>query len=192
MQGDSEAILTGRGGDVIKGGRGGSISLYGYGGDGGNGIEATSGHVRYSNVLPKAGRPGYDPNGNAYWGTRVVIAGTATSKSPNRADPALERQGTAYAGGTLTVKLRSEPGAFSRLFVGHAPIVNANGNTVIERLVESATTISLGNVPANGVLSYQLALDPTWTPGTTVYLQAMSIFPGGKIRRTNSVPVVVR
>ena len=47
-------------------------------------------------------------------------------------------------------------------------------------------------MPSTGVLTTQFTIDPSFLPGETIFLQAMSIFPSGKIRRTNSVPVVVR
>jgi hypothetical protein len=41
------------------------------------------------------------------------------------------------------------------------------------------------------VINASFPLDPSWTQETVLYAQAMSIFPGGEIRRTNSVPFVV-
>jgi hypothetical protein len=189
---DGVAIVTGRGSDLIQGGKGGSVFLYGYGGDGGDGARVqANGKLRYSDVLLKAGKGGY-PWGYSDPGAALKVALGGSAKEPKRADPALERAGPPVAGGVLNLKLRSEPGCFSRLFVGTVPIVNPTPGVVIEKLVLPQTTYALGTVPATGILNYALPLDPAWTPGTVLHLQAMSIYPAGKIRRTNSVPVVVR
>jgi hypothetical protein len=116
---------------------------------------------------------------------------SANVVQPALPDPALERIAAAQAGGTASVKLRTQPGVFSRLFVGSVPVVQATPNVFVDSLVVKEATYALGFAPANGVVNASFPLDPTWTPGTVVYAQAMSIFPGGKIRRTNSVPFVV-
>jgi hypothetical protein len=119
----------------------------------------------------------------------VFSGGSAAQATPP--DPALERTAVPQAGGIGQIKLRTKPGVFSRLFVGNVPIIQPSANVFVDNLVIKEASYALGFAPANGVVNASFPLDPSWTPGTVVYAQAMSIFPGGEIRRTNSVPLVV-
>ena len=189
---DGVAIVTGRGSDLILGGTGGTIALYGYAGDGGDGIRVEAGaSARYSNVLLRGGNGAW-PHWTSSPGSPLSVAPGGFAKLPSRADPALERSSPPVAGGSVLLKLRGEPGSFSRLFIGMAPTVRATPGVLVEKLVVPQTTLALGFIPASGLLKYTLPLDATWTPGTVVHLQAMSVYPAGRIRRTNSVPLVVR
>lgn len=187
---DGDALITGRGSDLLKGGRGGSILLYGYAGDGGDGIHvSSSGSVRYSNVAVQGGGAG---GWTASWGQDVVVDPGGTVKQPKVADPVLERLGTPTAGGSFTLKLRSKPGNYSRLFWGFAPALNSSPGVLVDSLLMKEGTLPVGVIPPSGVLVIPITLDPALPQGTVLYYQAMSIFPSGKIRRTNSVPVVIR
>ena len=187
---DGDVLLTGRGAEVAKGGRGGSIIIYGYAGDGGAGarVKGTS-SLRHSNVRLVGGKRGgqYASNGSS-----LVAATTATVKQPKFPDPVLERVGDPLAGSTLALKIRSRPGSYARLFWGFSPTINPTPGVLVDGLVVKEATIPVGFVPANGILQTSFDLDPSLPTGTTLYFQAMAIYPGGKIRRTNSVPVVVR
>jgi hypothetical protein len=191
-----ELLLLGRGTDPIKGGPGGDLGglgVYGYGGDGGDGVFIRSGaSVRYSNVVAKGGPKGEEANASNSPGQPWVLLPGGSLVKPALPDPGLERIAAPTAGGTASVKLRTQPGVFSRLFVGSAPIIQATSGVFVDSLVVKEATYALGFAPTNGVVNASFPLDPTWTQGTVLYAQAMSIFPGGKIRRTNSVPFVVR
>ena len=189
-----DALVMGRGAELFKGGRGGwSISIYGYSGDGGDGarVSGAASRLRHSQVKFAHGGGG---GGNGVKGSKGQAIGQVGGKvaTPPTPDPTLERVTTPAAGGTVTFKLRSHPGAFSRLFVGSTPIVKPTPGVFVDKLVVPDTTYAVGQVSSTGISSYTIPLDPLWTVGATVHVQAMSIFPGGKIKRTNSVPVVVR
>lgn len=187
---DGDVLITGRGAELLAGGRGGSIVLYGYAGDGGDGIEvsATS-SLRYSEVNPRGGF------GGGYGGSKGAPISPqvgAVVKLPKQADPVLERLGDPAPGATITFKLRSKPGNYSRLFWGFAPTIKSSPGVLVDSLLVKQATIPIGVIPASGVLVIPYTVDPSFTSGTVLYFQAMSIFPSGKIRRTNSVPIVVR
>ena len=187
-----DLLLLGRGKDLIAGGQGGAISLYGYGGDGGDGVHIAAGSsARHSNVLVQGGKPGYDPNQYPNYGSPWIVAAGGSKDQATPPDPALERTAVVQAGGLGKIRLRTKPGVFSRLFVGNVPIIQPSANVFVDNLVVKEASYALGFAPANGVVNASFPLDPSWTPGTVVYAQAMSIFPGGEIRRTNSVPLVV-
>ena len=182
---DGDLLLLGRGQELIKGGKGGaSLSIYGYGGDGGAGISVKAGSsVRHSNVKLVGGKGGNAIGYIGYSGSegqpvQVFTGGSAAQATPP--DPALERTAVAQAGGIGQIKLRTKPGVFSRLFVGNVPIIQPSANVFVDNLVVKEASYALGFAPANGVVNASFPLDPSWTPGTVVYAQAMSIFPGGR------------
>jgi len=129
---------------------------------------------------------------NGGGGKALDPAPGAGVKQPNFDDPSLEHLGEPLPGAILTVKLRSKPGTYSRLFWGTTPTVQPSAGVLVDKLVVKEATIPIGIVPASGVLTTPFMIDPSLPPGSTIFLQAMSIFPSGKIRRTNSVPIVVR
>jgi hypothetical protein len=193
---DGDLLLLGRGQELVQGGKGGaSHSIYGYGGDGGNGLSVKAGcSARHSGVKLHGGKGGNAIGYIGYSGGKgkpvaVFSGGSAAQATPP--DPALERTAVPQAGGIGQIKLRTKPGVFSRLFVGNVPIIQPSANVFVDNLVIKEASYALGFAPANGVVNASFPLDPSWTPGTVVYAQAMSIFPGGEIRRTNSVPLVV-
>jgi len=74
---------------------------------------------------------------------------------------------------------------------GRAPIVVADGLALVERLAASARVVNLGVVPASGqvILNW---LVPALLSGTFLVAQGEVVRQGGEMRRTNSMPVVVR
>ena len=191
----SDVVVTGRAKDLIKGGNGGEITLYGYAGDGGNGLEVKSGGtVRRSRVIVKGGNGGigYASGNGGSPGVNIKTTSGGSVSTPPLADPFLERLGDAVAGGSVTLRLRTEAGAYSRLFWGFSPVLGNSPRGVVPALVAKEMTIPLGFALSPGKVNHTFPLGPAFPKGTVIYFQAMSIFPGGKIVRTNSVPVVVR
>jgi hypothetical protein len=67
----------------------------------------------------------------------------------------------------------------------------------IELLLQPRVTIDLGVLPAKGHVDYVLPLGPDWPVelyggGGLILTQAVCSYPGGGLRRTNSVPLVLR
>ena len=111
-------------------------------------------------------------------------------------DPVLERldEPVVAAGSTVRLRLTAQPGSFARLFLGPQAQVLPKPGSYLELLLVKQSVVSLGVVPASGVVSYHLDLSPAagYAPGTTLFAQAVSVYPGGEHRPTNSVPMVLR
>jgi hypothetical protein len=115
-------------------------------------------------------------------------------------DPRLERLSTpvsGFFGAPVTLRVHGEPGAFTRLFLGTEPLLVANPNIEVEALVKKRVTIDLGFMPGKGFVDYALPLGPDWPKsfyggGRLILGQASCIYPGGELRRTNSLPLVLR
>jgi hypothetical protein len=52
--------------------------------------------------------------------------------------------------------------------------------------------VTLGTLPAGGTAGFDWHVPASWSPGTKLFAQAELTLPGGEIRRTNSVPFIVR
>lgn len=187
----SVVIVTG---GSYTGGNGGSAShSCAIGGDA---IEGT-GQLRRSGVAWTRGAGGF-----SYWspncgpGTAVAISNTIAAPT----DPTLERMGIpvrGFFGGPLTLRVHGDPGAKTRLFLGREPQVVTGRNIEIELLLERVVTIDLGNMPNKGYVDYVLQLGPKLPhtylfTGRQIIAQASCVYPGGDLRRTNSVPLVLR
>lgn len=187
---DGTVIATGRGAEVIHGGRGHGIQLYGYAGYGGHGVRVSpTSSFRHSNVQLAGGGAG---GWNASGGFPLIVQPGGTAKQPKNADPVLERVEAPTAGQTFDLKLRGKPGTYARMFWGFTPQVKPAVNVVVENLVVKEVTLPVGYLPSSGVMTIPFTPPPDLTLGSTIFLQAMVIYPSGAIRRTNSVPVVVR
>ena len=102
------------------------------------------------------------------------------------------------AGGIRSRRLPFDatPGVATRRAMKYTGTTVSAPNILVDRLLVKSGTIPLGFVPqgnANaGVVDTAFSLGASFPTGTVLYFQAMSIFPGGEIRRTISIPVVVR
>jgi hypothetical protein len=107
-------------------------------------------------------------------------------------DPTLSTTGPETVGSTLHFGLRAPPGSHASLAIGRTAIVVPDPNTRIERLTPDTHVIDLGVVPADGRVRYDWAIDTTFTPGTLFVGQATVVLNPSDVRRTNSVPIIVR
>jgi hypothetical protein len=123
--------------------------------------------------------------------TITVAAGTATQAVPS--DPTLSLSGTATAGGSVTLRLFSEPGSIARLIVGATPIVLPTPGVQIEQLETRDRSIFLGVVPASGYIDRVIQIPSNYPVGALMFAQGRLVLPvQGEVRRTNSVPMIVR
>lgn len=201
-----DAFVVYPGGDLIVAGRQINLIAYGYGGSGG--------------LLGYFGYDGDDFT--VWAGATARVSGVSRCCSlanitfPTPEDPTLERIGTPVGpfgpgtGGTqgnptaagssassVTLRVHGNPGSFTRLFLGNRPQVKSNANIAVELLLVRMFTIDLGFMPASGSIDYELRLGPEWQKpfgpvAGMLFAQAACIYPGGEIRRTNSVPMVLR
>jgi hypothetical protein len=119
------------------------------------------------------------------------IEGTQGTTQVDPPDPALSAVGTFSPHTTSTLTLHGLAGAHASLRVGRRVTVVADPSTQIETLVDGARMFDLGVIPASGTIDFPV-YDPSWPPGTFLAAQATVTLPGGRIRRTNSVPMVFR
>ena len=196
MQAGADVILCGRTTDMVNGGSGGA-NLY------------------YLNDCSFDGWPGYSVmlgggatlrrsgitigNYSYYYGIHCVYfsgPGIAqlggTEVLPALADPTLNISGNPVPGGTLVVTLDAPAGSTALLGAGRKAVVVQDPNTVIEVLTPVTRTVSLGVIPASGTTTINLQVPSVLAPGTKIFLQAEVSVAPGDLRRTNSVPVIVR
>jgi hypothetical protein len=109
-------------------------------------------------------------------------------------DPTLAFTGVPTAGQTVTFTLFGDPLADSAiLYFGRQAIVVPDPNTEIELLTPKARIVHLGAIPASGHVSFTWPIAPSLAPGVFLVAQGETTnLVSGAMRRTNSVPIVVR
>jgi hypothetical protein len=190
--GSSEVIVTGGSYTGADGGAASAFPGYQFCGHGGDGI-AGAGQLRRSGAQFTRGAKG---GGACSDGVAIGMANSVALPP----DPTLERSGipvSGFFGAPVTLRVHGDPGAFTRLFLGTAPQVNNQPNVELELLLERRVTLDLGLMPQKGYIDYSLPLGPDWPEslyggGRLILAQAACIYPGGELRRTNSVPLVLR
>jgi hypothetical protein len=116
--------------------------------------------------------------------------GTVTAAVPD--DPTLDLVGTTAAGNSVQFVVRAPVGSVATLFIGRNLVVIADGLATIEQLGTHARAAHLGVVSGAGQATVSWNIPAALSTGTLVVAQAELVLPGGELRRTNSVPIVVR
>lgn len=106
-------------------------------------------------------------------------------------DPSLDLTGAPIPGTTMQFVVQAPPGSAARLVLGRAPVVADDGLALVERLVAPTRIVGLGTVPALGQVIVSWTVPPV-ARGTFLVVQAEAVLVNGELRRTNSIPVVVR
>jgi len=106
--------------------------------------------------------------------------------------PALAISGTPNAGSVVTLSVHGIAGATADLWVGRKLELGEATGGEIEILTQHARVVHLGVLPASGDKQIALVLDASWLPGTLLVAQVDTTVAPGDIRRTNSIPLVVR
>jgi hypothetical protein len=109
----------------------------------------------------------------------------------NPDDPALDVAGSLVAGTTITFTVHAQPGSHAVLRMGRGLALAPTPGIDIEQLVQANRNFDLGIVPASGQVTKVIPLPATVTPGLLFAAQAEVTGTNG-LRRTNSVPVIVR
>lgn len=187
-------LIAGVSTDQFVGGKGG-VDLYQGGqgpwcGDGGDGISGApaggQSSVWWSSVTPVAGAAG----SNGVCGPGVSVTVGAIAVSP--ADPTLDLLGTATPGQSVTFRVRGQPGAPAKLYLGRKPVLVADGLAQVEKLTQHLRTVDLGTLPASGEADYSLTI-PNLAPGFTICAQAeVFVQPANQLRRSNSAVAIIR
>ncbi len=124
-------------------------------------------------------------------GTTVVTSG-ATLSTPSIPDPTLRTLGPVLPGEVLTFRANAAPGSTVDLLLGRFPTVVDLGGPEEDLLVIEMRRFSLGAVGAGGVIGFNFTVPAFLGDGFTFFAQAEVTLPGGEVRHTNSVPVVLR
>ncbi len=182
VEAPAEVVVAGIATDTVRGGDRGID----YGsppfddGAAGPGVLVTGGRLRYSGVSLAGGSGGAPP--------LVVTGGTATT--PAVPDPTLAVSGQASMGGVVTLTLSGTPGAFATLAVGRESDVLETPHELIELLLERSGGLGVGPLDATGMAARSYAVNAL-SP-VVAWIQGELFAPGGRLRRTNSIPLVVR
>jgi hypothetical protein len=191
----SEAIVCGRALDRMDGGEGGVNFYYlndcSYDGFPGYAVGLVSGTLRHSGVTIGDFLYYYGIHCVPITGYGVQNLG-GTEIVPALPDPTLSVSGGQAAGSMLSYSLDAPAGSTALLYLGRKPTVLPDPNTEIEVLTLATCVVNLGQVPAGGTVTYNWRIPSVLTPGVTFYAQAEVSVAPGDLRRTNSIPVIVR
>jgi hypothetical protein len=117
---------------------------------------------------------------------------SGTDVQPPLPDPSLTVSGNPAPGSPVQFTLDGPPGATAVLSFGRNPVVQSDPNTVIEVLVPPLRNVNLGTIPASGSVSFTWPIASVLQPGSRLLAQGRVALSGGEVRRTNSVPVILR
>jgi hypothetical protein len=190
----AEVILVGDGSNVSRGGVGGINCKYSpfdctYDGDSGAGV-TLNGQLWYSGMMLEGGTSYVGTNCNQVQEPGVLIlAGTATALAVE--DPALTLTGTPAAGNQVQFVVHGPEDADVLLYLGRKPVLVTDPTVRIELLTPMNVNWPLGTIDASGAVTRDYKIRPL-NPGYTFYAQAELTYPSGEVRRTNSLPIVVR
>ncbi len=171
----ASALVTGIAANQLAGGIGGSAPYYGQASPG-YGIQLWYGSARVSGVTCST--------------TSAYLPGSLVLPAPP--DPTLRLLEVPAPGVNLTFRLNAPPGSTAEMRIGAVPVVVPTAGVAEDVLVARAKSFPLGVVPANGIVGFNFAIPAAWPVGTTVFAQAVTTLPGGEVRRTHSIPLVVR
>ena len=184
-----ELFLMGLPADLIKGGMTGVAEICLCDGFGGTGLSAGLGSFsRFSGLTIEGG----DALSDCLSHAGVPIAGPGAVAFASPPDPVLDFLGDPAPGAVIRWTIYGEVGAQAILYLGRFPVVTPTGGSVIEILTTTERSFDLGPIPAQGFVSQTIVVPPHLTQGFTFYSQAEVIVGGTTIKRTNSIPVVVR
>jgi hypothetical protein len=185
-------ILTGGGASVLSGGLQGGDSPPGGdchdNGQSGAAVNCSQGHLFHSGAELQCSE--------GFFGHTCIeescdrILGTGTLVSPD--DPTLELVGDPIAGQSLVFLLRAPVGSSAILYFGRDAIVVPTPNTAVEQLTEMARIVNLGTIPASGQAMFTFPISASLEAGTFFVAQSEVTLSPSDIRRTNSIPIVVR
>ena len=198
LEHNDTCIFAGGGLAQIRGGDGGfgpdgvgpMIPCY-YNGPGGGGVAGLTGSdFTWSGGIVQGGNSWQHGTCAPLPQPGIVSAGTVTAAVPD--DPTLDLVGTPAAGSNVQFVVRAPVGSITTLYVGRNAVVIADGLATIEQLATHARAAHLGVVSGSGQVTVSWNVPANLSTGTFLIAQAELVLPGGELRRTNSVPIVVR
>jgi hypothetical protein len=118
------------------------------------------------------------------------LGGTIETPTPD--DPSMRILETPVSGGNLTFRVNAPVGSSVKLDLGRHAIIQDVPGLEEDVLVHTNRVFNLGVVPASGSVSYNFPLSASWPKGFTIFFQAVVTLPDMTVRRTHSIPVVLR
>jgi hypothetical protein len=162
-------------------------------GYGGVGVFAPSGEVTHSRVRMQGGsfQASVSMSAECYMGTAAAFYGPGiTHTAPQHSTLALT--GTPVTGQAVLLTLNGAPGSRASMWIGRQWILQTDPGVDIELAVDRLKVIELGQIPSSGSISFPLEISGAYPPGTLLGVQGECRFELGPVRRTNSIPIVVR
>jgi hypothetical protein len=193
IHGASTLIITGGGATTIAGGGSGGDAQQNdciNDGDPGVAIHNAGGLASYSAAVIACLYGWSGMHCIPYQDCTNNVIGPLTLVTPD--DPTLDVSGNPAAGQTVQFTLRAPPGSSAILYFGRTAIVVPTPNVVIEQLTPKSRIIDLGVVPASGIVAQSWPIASVLPPGTMLIAQAEITINPSDVRRTNSVPVILR
>ena len=192
----AEAILCGTPGDGFMGGEQGWNSSYSsdcsFDGDSGYSIT-----LRAGSTLRRSAVTVWDTGYlSGHSCIQIQLPGIqnlgGVETLPPLIDPSLRVSGTPLPGSSVQFTLNGPVGAGVVLSFGRNAVVQPDPNTLIEVLTPPSRNVNLGTIPASGSVSFTWPIASVLLPGTRLFAQGRVTLSSGEVRRTNSVPVILR
>jgi hypothetical protein len=185
VYGLAELLIAGDPTFLIQGGKGGLGQAGGHDGPCGWGLLNGGGRVWRSGAtfLTGCGAPGvqYFPAPGSF---DVAI-------TPD--DPTLELVGFPGPGATVELTTYAPPGTIVRMTLGGTPVIIPTAGVRVDQLTTKDRSVFLGVVPPSGSITHLLKIPAGYPIGTRLFAQSRVVDPSiGEVRRTNSVPIIVR
>jgi hypothetical protein len=133
--------------------------------------------------------PGSTPTAACTLIPQPPIGGAGTANAFD--SPTLAITGTPVSGGVVQLTIRGLPGATTDLWIGRRAIVQPTANVLVEELLPKNRVVHLGALPASGERTVSLVINSVLPAGTTIVAQA-ELTLAGELRRSNSIPMLVR
>ncbi len=184
-----DVVIAGGHTSTIRGGFGGTSASPCDGMDGvfgGSALFVRDPKARYSGVtlVPGVGCSGA--------GDSIETEDPSYVVAPGFEDPTLAVSGSSAPGGRLVFQIRGHPRSKAFLNYGKTPSVRESGASQIDVLVDVIRGLKLGPIPTSGQIDRAFPIPSNATVGSLFVFQAVVVLPTGELRRTNSVPVIVR
>jgi hypothetical protein len=170
-------VLSGTVDEFLQGGAGGSSSCIG----GSHGVAGAALSIGASSEARVSGE--------SLIGGIANLGGTLASPSPD--DPTLVALDAPSAGNNFTLRVRGPAGATCDIVLGRRPIIVGTPALDEEELTPVNRVFHLGVIPANGTVSLNYPISPSWSPGFSVVFQGRLVVSGSTVY-TNSLPAIVR
>jgi hypothetical protein len=177
LSSSARLVLSGTADEFVQGGAGGSSSCIG----GSHGVAGAAISIGASSEARVSGE--------SLIGGITNQGGTLTSPSPD--DPTLVALETPTAGGNLTLRVKGPVGATCDVVLGRRPIVIGTPALDEEALTPVNRVFHLGVIPANGTVSLNYPVSPSWPQGFSVVFQGRLVVSGSTVY-TNSLPTIVQ